>query len=136
MADTTNYGWTKPTVAGDTGAWGTILNTALDDIDTDLKAVSDVASAALPKAGGTMTGGITYATGALPITGSVIVSGSVTVGTGFACNGKTAQGPYTLSGEINTVYVSGAGYDRPQVLLDFVKAIAAALVADGIAQGA
>lgn len=46
MADTTNYGWTKPTVSGSSGAWGTLLNTALDDIDTDLKAVSDAAAAA------------------------------------------------------------------------------------------
>lgn len=56
MADTTNYGWTKPTVGGDTGAWGGILNTLFDDADGDLKAVDDVAAAALPVAGGTMTG--------------------------------------------------------------------------------
>ena len=46
MADTANYGWTKPTVAGSSGAWGTLLNTALDDVDTDLKAVEDQADAA------------------------------------------------------------------------------------------
>lgn len=46
MANTVNYGWAKPTVGGDTGAWGTILNAALDDIDTDLDAVSDAAVAA------------------------------------------------------------------------------------------
>lgn len=46
MADTTNYGWTKPTVSGSSGAWGTLLNTMADDIDTDLKAVSDAADAA------------------------------------------------------------------------------------------
>lgn len=38
MADTANFGWTKPTVGGDGNQWGAILNTALDDIDTDLKA--------------------------------------------------------------------------------------------------
>lgn len=38
---TTNYGWTTPTVGGSSGAWGTILNTIFDDIDTDLKAVDD-----------------------------------------------------------------------------------------------
>lgn len=46
MADTANYGWHKPTPLGDSGAWGTKLNTAFDDIDVDLKAVSDAADAA------------------------------------------------------------------------------------------
>jgi hypothetical protein len=46
MADTTNFGWTKPTVAGDNGAWGAKANTLFDDIDTDLKTVSDAVTAA------------------------------------------------------------------------------------------
>jgi hypothetical protein len=41
MADTANYGWTKPTDQASDDTWGVILNTALDDIDTDLKTVSD-----------------------------------------------------------------------------------------------
>lgn len=57
MATTANYGWTKPAVEGDVGAWGGILNTFfMDAADTALKAVSDVANAALARAGGTMTG--------------------------------------------------------------------------------
>ena len=56
MSTTANYGWTKPTVGGDIGTWGAELNTDLDGIDTTVKAVSDVANAALPLAGGTMTG--------------------------------------------------------------------------------
>jgi hypothetical protein len=43
---TTNYGWDVPTVGGDVGAWGTILNTVFDDIDTDLKAAEDKADEA------------------------------------------------------------------------------------------
>lgn len=41
MANTTNYAWSKPTVGGSDNTWGTTLNTALDDIDADLKAVAD-----------------------------------------------------------------------------------------------
>jgi len=56
MALTTNYGWTKPDVGGSTGAWGSILNTLFDAVDSALFTVSGVASAALAKAGGVMTG--------------------------------------------------------------------------------
>lgn len=56
MATTANFGWTKPTVGGDTGAWGGILNTMADDIDTDLDLVKTTADAALPSANGTQTG--------------------------------------------------------------------------------
>ena len=56
MADTTNFGWTKPTVGGDTGAWGGILNTLFDDVDIDVDAIKTTADAALPKAGGVLTG--------------------------------------------------------------------------------
>ena len=34
MADTTNLGITKPTPGGDTGTWGTVLNTGADEFDT------------------------------------------------------------------------------------------------------
>lgn len=46
MAVTDNYSWQKPTVGGDSGTWGTTLNTDLDAIDSDLKDVSDAADAA------------------------------------------------------------------------------------------
>lgn len=50
--------YTKPTVGGSSGAWGTTLNTAIDDITTDITATEVVADAALSRAGGTMTGEI------------------------------------------------------------------------------
>lgn len=57
---TTNFAWALPDVGGDSGAWGTLLNTIIGDDVTGIdKVVNDVkttADAALPKAGGTMTG--------------------------------------------------------------------------------
>lgn len=115
MADTANYGWTKPTVASDDSIWGTILNTALDDIDTDVKAVQDTAdaasttaSAALPKAGGTMTGKITVKTDEYPAqaltmsgaTSTIDLSagrffyGTVTVATTIAFSNLPATGSF------------------------------------------
>jgi len=58
MPTTSNFSWTTPTVGGDAGSWGTILNDAIDDIDSDLDAVKTTADAAMPKAGGTFTGQI------------------------------------------------------------------------------
>lgn len=46
MANTTNYAWAKPVVSGSDNTWGTILNTALDDIDADLAALAASVSAA------------------------------------------------------------------------------------------
>jgi hypothetical protein len=62
MADATtpNYGWTLPTVGADSNTWGTILNTDLGQIDTDLKGV---ATGAVPVAGGEMTGTLTISAG-------------------------------------------------------------------------
>lgn len=55
---TSNYNFTLPVVNGSDGVWGDDLNANWTDLDGELKAVSDVADAALPKAGGTMTGPI------------------------------------------------------------------------------
>ena len=68
MADTTtpNCGLTKPEVGASEDTWGTKINTNLNLIDTQMKVSDDrsaanttTANAALPKAGGAMTGPIT-----------------------------------------------------------------------------
>jgi microcystin-dependent protein len=41
MSTTTNYAWTMPTVGGDADVWGDELNTTIQAIDTQVKAVSD-----------------------------------------------------------------------------------------------
>lgn len=61
MAVTLNYSWTYPTVGADLDTWGGILNQAFIDADADLRAVSDVADAALARSGGTMTGDLVLA---------------------------------------------------------------------------
>ena len=43
---TTNYGWIKPTVGADDDAWGGLLNTDLDGIDSTVKSVSNAIPAA------------------------------------------------------------------------------------------
>ena len=68
MADsvTSNYNLVKPEVGSSTNTWGTKWNQNADSIDTQLKtnanaaaAAQATADAALPKAGGTMTGTLT-----------------------------------------------------------------------------
>lgn len=63
MADayTTNYNLTKPEVGASRDAWGGKHNINFDTIDATMKAISDVANAAMPKAGGAFTGPISVA---------------------------------------------------------------------------
>src|SRR5574340_399479 len=58
MADTftAHYNLTKPQIGGDPDTWGTLLNANFDAIDTQMSANNTLANAALPKAGGTLTG--------------------------------------------------------------------------------
>src|SRR3989304_8473350 len=82
---TPNYGWVLPTVGGDAGAWGTKLNTVLDNtdapvgVDQAVKAVSNVANAALPITGGTLTGEIELKTERYGTSDKGNMSGAVTL---------------------------------------------------------
>ncbi len=70
MATTANYGWEIPTQGADAGAWGTKLNAIFTKssaplgLDEVIDAISTIADAALPKAGGVFTGDVEYAVGA------------------------------------------------------------------------
>src|SRR5690348_7097796 len=70
---------TVPTVGGSSGTWGTTLNTAVGTLytnDSNLKATAD---AALPLAGGTMTGNVDLTTATMATTAKGSVSGAVTL---------------------------------------------------------
>lgn len=71
---TTNYALTKPQDGASNDTWGPKLHANLDTIDTTMKAISDVADAALPKAGGALTGRVDAKTGTLAK--SAITTGS------------------------------------------------------------
>jgi len=77
---TTRFSWNLPNVSGDPGTWGTLLNAILGDdvtgIDEILYDVQTTANAALPKAGGAMTGHLDLKTS--HATGAQITGGSGT----------------------------------------------------------
>jgi len=106
MADstTTNFGLTKPEVGASEDTWGAKINTDMDLIDAQMKASANaivatvaVANAALPKAGGGLSGNVTNTS-----TGSFQVS-----------QGTTAQRPSgTAAGRLryNSTEAAFEGY--------------------------
>ena len=70
---TINYGWTKPTVGASDDAWGDYLNTDLDGIDSTVKSVSTVASAA--QTSGQVDAKIAAAAYVLPTASTTVLGG-------------------------------------------------------------
>ena len=81
---TTNYSWILPEIGSDTDAWGSHLNynfgDATNGLDKIVKDISNVANAALPKAGGTVTGAVTFTGAATTLTmgAPIILAGNPT----------------------------------------------------------
>ena len=101
---TTYYNILKPEVGGDTNAWGTHINADLDIVDATLHSISTVASAALPKAGGTMTGSLVLPSNGLTVgTNQLVVSSGNVSASGSASFGGTlaVTGAVTLSSSLN-----------------------------------
>jgi hypothetical protein len=76
MAVTSNYGWTYPDVGGSNGAWGGVLNALFTAVDASLKTVENLASAALAKAGGVMTGRLDMKTASMAVVAKGSISGA------------------------------------------------------------
>ena len=110
---TTNYGWIKPTVGGDDDAWGGLLNTDLDGIDSTVKSVSTVANAAYPASNpaGYITASAIPAPYVLPTASTTILGGVKVDGSTV-----TAAGDGTLtshaSGGIPEAPTDGKLYSR------------------------
>jgi hypothetical protein len=87
MPQTTgDYKFDVPTPGASSGVWGSILNTALDAIDIALTAVKATANsaltfaqAALPKAGGNMTGNVGVRTDTYDVVSHGAVAGNRTL---------------------------------------------------------
>lgn len=107
---TTNYGWVEPEVGGDQDTWGDELNALLEEIDNDLFAAETTAEAALPLAGGAMTGALKLKTAAMAHVSLGSISGAteLTLTTAQAFS-ATIAGATTFSfvGAIAGDYASG-----------------------------
>lgn len=79
MPTTTNFAWTTPVDGGSPGVWGGILNAAFAAADASLQLVKVTADAALPKAGGTLTGEVGVKTANAVVSSLGSVSGAVTL---------------------------------------------------------
>lgn len=135
---TTNYEWETPEVGGDQDQWGDELNDLFEEIDAQVFAVEEVADAALPKAGGTMTGALKLKTAAaahlslgsvsgateLDLTDAQSFSATITGATTFSFTGAIAgdyssgfvlkltnAGAFTVTLPVNVKWPGGSAPD-------------------------
>ena len=113
---TTNYGWIKPTVGGDDDAWGGLLNTDLDGIDSTVKSVSTVANAAYPASNpaGYITASAIPAPYVLPtasttILGGVKVDGSTVTIAGGTISSSGGAAPSSTPPLMDGIVAVGTG---------------------------
>ena len=102
MADTTttNYVMVKPEVGASNDSWGTKTNGNWDIADVRLKVTFDLANAAMPKAGGAFTAGITGT--------SAGFSGAVSGASG-AFTGAVTGATGTFSGALSSASIASTG---------------------------
>ena len=103
---TTNYSWALPDQGSDAGSWGTMLNTIIGDdvtgLDAVIKAISDVADAALPLAGGVITGDVEFAVGARLIEDDSAMAAleiDFALGNFFSKTLSSGNNTFTMTGE-------------------------------------
>lgn len=95
---TTNYSLIKPADGGDTGAWGPMLDTSMDTIDTTMKANADAIALKVAKAGDTMTGRLDLKTTSLARQDKGSLSGAQSLDLSlFNCFTFTVTGALALS---------------------------------------
>lgn len=106
-----------PTVDGSAGTWGTELNTLFDDhIEADVDSIETTADAALPKAGGTMTGELKLLTERYTVTDEGNLSGSITF------NLNDANVMYgTVDGDITSISFSNVPNDAVFLTLELTN---------------
>lgn len=102
MPNTSEYGWPVPTVGGSGGTWGTELNDFFDDhIEPKIKSVEDTANAALPKAGGALSGEIEIKTERY----AFVDKGGLSGGVSFDLNAANVQAG-EVTGDITSISFS------------------------------
>lgn len=94
MTETLNFSWTIPTVGASTDTWGSILNTAISDIDADLKIVQDaIPTDFITTAGATFIGNVTAPVFTGSLTGNAVTATALETARSVSLNGPvTATG--------------------------------------------
>ncbi len=110
LTPTLNFSWQKPDVGTQSGAWGGNLNTIFDQIDALCLTLQTTANAALPRAGGTMTGRIIGLTESMHFVDKGTVSGGLSIDASAAQHQKMTVNPAVSSVTFTALPASGEAY--------------------------